>query len=524
MRPPSDISSRATRTRGAAGSSARLRRRRGRSTTSELRARARARRQEQAWTTSFRRAARRGGAVAVYRGCAMVSRGWARQVAGISWPRRARNAAAKGGGRRRPFAAAKSPASPREREGSRRLLLVGNRPPTCSSSTQNMSASTEPLASAAPTTESIYTGIVPVVLKHADREDRADLPARSQTAWRSRGDQTLPRTDESDCVPAVHARHLGGRVPRAQGRAVDPRRLPDLPAQPRRKRCAARRAEASEENPRFVATLSTLGGAPVFGAHRDQHLPPGTHLSRFVAGNDGAIKADLAGRVADFERHRRPPRGALRTRQLQETAALAAQQAERLRAADEEHARRLRGPRAGAVAVAGEGAGWRRSGAAARRRRRARPAGREGGGGLLRVPGAARVAERRRHLTASSHAAQLRLSDREAKPGGGGTGGGAARRRTAELREFERLPGDEAPAEPPPSPPAASSAPHTPSRSLTAHPHVPRPRTSAHPVRRALATHAQVELGAHPVGHRRRPRLTAPGPPRGGERREAEGF
>ena len=36
-----------------------------------------------------------------------------------------------------------------------------------------MSASTEPLASAAPTTESIYTGIVPVVLKHADREDRA---------------------------------------------------------------------------------------------------------------------------------------------------------------------------------------------------------------------------------------------------------------------------------------------------------------------------------------------------------------
>ena len=125
-------------------------------------------------------------------------------------------------------------------------------------------------------------------------------------------------------------------------------------------------AAHAEENPRFVATLSTLGGAPVFALTEINTFRQVTHLSlRFVAGNDGAIKKYLAGRVADFKTDIAALReeGALRTRQLQETAALAAQQAERLRAADEEHARvasELHAQHAAAVAEVKEQA-WRRS-------------------------------------------------------------------------------------------------------------------------------------------------------------------
>ena len=86
-------------------------------------------------------------------------------------------------------------------------------------------------------------------------------------------------------------------------------------------------AAAAEENPRFVATLSTLGGAPVFALTEINTFRQVTHLSlRFVAGNDAAVKKYLAGRVGDYKLQLASARDELgeRTAQLQETAELAA--------------------------------------------------------------------------------------------------------------------------------------------------------------------------------------------------------
>jgi len=291
-----------------------------------------------------------------------------------------------------------------------------------------MSASTEPLASAAPTTESIYTGIVPVVLKHADREDRATTltVALAYGVAQPRNQKVLhvQLTDESDSFLLYT---LDISEDEFHALKAEQSILVDFPTFPLKLVELLRHCQAAhaEENPRFVATLSTLGGAPVFALTEINTFRQVTHLSlRFVAGNDGAIKKYLAGRVADFKTDIAALReeGALRTRQLQETAALAAQQAERLRAADEEHARvasELHAQHAAAVAeVREQGVAAQQGQARAADAERARL-----GEKAEAEVGAARQAQRAAEaqaasLTASSHELQLRLSDREAKLAG----------------------------------------------------------------------------------------------------------
>ena len=392
-----------------------------------------------------------------------------------------------------------------------------------------MSASTEPLASAAPTTESIYTGIVPVVLKHADREDRATTltVALAYGVAQPRNQKVLhvQLTDESDSFLLYT---LDISEDEFHALKAEQSILVDFPTFPLKLVELLRHCQAAhaEENPRFVATLSTLGGAPVFALTEINTFRQVTHLSlRFVAGNDGAIKKYLAGRVADFKTDIAALReeGALRTRQLQETAALAAQQAERLRAADEEHARvasELHAQHAAAVAEVKE-----QSVAAQQGQARAADAERARLGEKAEAEvGAARQAQRAAEaqaasLTASSHELQLRLSDREAKLAGVEQEVALLRKTTAELREENaelaatkhRLEKAAGAKEVRRACPAPHRSPHTPT--LHHHPRSPPPP----------ASHTGRALRAHPVGHRQggAPRQ-ASRPPRGGERREAE--
>ena len=372
-----------------------------------------------------------------------------------------------------------------------------------------MSASTEPLASAAPTTESIYTGIVPVVLKHADREDRATTltVALAYGVAQPRNQKVLhvQLTDESDSFLLYT---LDISEDEFHALKAEQSILVDFPTFPLKLVELLRHCQAAhaEENPRFVATLSTLGGAPVFALTEINTFRQVTHLSlRFVAGNDGAIKKYLAGRVADFKTDIAALReeGALRTRQLQETAALAAQQAERLRAADEEHARvasELHAQHAAAVAEVKE-----QSVAAQQGQARAADAERARLGEKAEAEvGAARQAQRAAEaqaasLTASSHELQLRLSDREAKLAGVEQEVALLRKTTAELREEnaelaatkhrqEKAAGAKEVRRACPAPHTVPLSPHTPTSS-TAHLRSP-------PAPPPLATHAQVELSA----------------------------
>ena len=367
-----------------------------------------------------------------------------------------------------------------------------------------MSASTEPLASAAPTTESIYTGIVPVVLKHADREDRATTltVALAYGVAQPRNQKVLhvQLTDESDSFLLYT---LDISEDEFHALKAEQSILVDFPTFPLKLVELLRHCQAAhaEENPRFVATLSTLGGAPVFALTEINTFRQVTHLSlRFVAGNDGAIKKYLAGRVADFKTDIAALReeGALRTRQLQETAALAAQQAERLRAADEEHARvasELHAQHAAAVAEVKE-----QSVAAQQGQARAADAERARLGEKAEAEvGAARQAQRAAEaqaasLTASSHELQLRLSDREAKLAGVEQEVALLRKTTAELREenaelaatkhrLEKAAGAKEVRRACPAP-------------LSPHPSPPPPRTSAHLPLPLPSPRTQVELSA----------------------------
>ena len=367
-----------------------------------------------------------------------------------------------------------------------------------------MSASTEPLASAAPTTESIYTGIVPVVLKHADREDRATTltVALAYGVAQPRNQKVLhvQLTDESDSFLLYT---LDISEDEFHALKAEQSILVDFPTFPLKLVELLRHCQAAhaEENPRFVATLSTLGGAPVFALTEINTFRQVTHLSlRFVAGNDGAIKKYLAGRVADFKTDIAALReeGALRTRQLQETAALAAQQAERLRAADEEHARvasELHAQHAAAVAeVREQGVAAQQGQARAADAERARL-----GEKAEAEVGAARQAQRAAEaqaasLTASSHELQLRLSDREAKLAGVEQEVALLRKTTAELREEnaelaatkhrqEKAAGAKEVRRACPAP-------------LSPHPSPPPPRTSAHLPLPLPSPHTQVELSA----------------------------
>ena len=371
-----------------------------------------------------------------------------------------------------------------------------------------MSASTEPLASAAPTTESIYTGIVPVVLKHADREDRATTltVALAYGVAQPRNQKVLhvQLTDESDSFLLYT---LDISEDEFHALKAEQSILVDFPTFPLKLVELLRHCQAAhaEENPRFVATLSTLGGAPVFALTEINTFRQVTHLSlRFVAGNDGAIKKYLAGRVADFKTDIAALReeGALRTRQLQETAALAAQQAERLRAADEEHARvasELHAQHAAAVAeVREQGVAAQQGQARAADAERARL-----GEKAEAEVGAARQAQRAAEaqaasLTASSHELQLRLSDREAKLAGVEQEVALLRKTTAELREEnaelaatkhrqEKAAGAKEVRR-------ACPAPHT--APLSPHPSPPPPRTSAHLPLPLPSPRTQVELSA----------------------------
>lgn len=202
--------------------------------------------------------------------------------------------------------------------------------------------------SAPPPTDPIYSGEVPVVLKHPEREDRhTSLTCEmvyGTTQPRNQKVLQIQLTDESDSY-LLYTLDISEddfhSIKTEQSILVDfptfPSKIVELLRQ-----CQA--AAVSEDHPRFVASLSTLCGTPMFTITESNPFRQLAHLSlRFVAGNDAAIKKHLAARLADFKAELATVSDDLaqRTRQLQETASLAAEQSEKLRTLDEEHARAL---------------------------------------------------------------------------------------------------------------------------------------------------------------------------------------
>ena len=178
--------------------------------------------------------------------------------------------------------------------------------------------------SAPPSTDPVYSGEVPVVLKFPEREDRhTSLTIEmvyGMTQPRNQKVLQIQLTDESDSYllytldiseDEFHA------IKTEQSILVDfptfPSKLVELLRQ-----CQA--AALSEDHPRFVASLSCLCGTPMFTITESNPFRQLAHLSlRFVAGNDAAIKRYLAGRLADFKAELATVSDDLaqRTRQLQ---------------------------------------------------------------------------------------------------------------------------------------------------------------------------------------------------------------
>ena len=195
--------------------------------------------------------------------------------------------------------------------------------------------------------ENIYHGNVPVVLKHPDREDRSSTLTvqMSYTVGQPRNQKVLhiQLTDEAD---AFLLYTLDISEDDFHALKTEQSILVDFPTFPSKfvellKHC---QSAAGEDHPRFVAVLSTLGGAPVLTVTETNPFRQLAHLAlRFVSGNDAAIKKYLAGRVADFKAQLALTRDELgeRTAQLQETAELAAGQTEKLRTIEEDHVRAL---------------------------------------------------------------------------------------------------------------------------------------------------------------------------------------
>ena len=201
------------------------------------------------------------------------------------------------------------------------------------------------LESAPPPTDPVYSGEVPVVLKLPDREDRnttltVDM-VYSTTQPRNQKVLQIQLTDEADSYLLYT---LDISEDEFHTIKTDQSILVDFPTFPSKfvellRQCQA--AAVSDEHPRFVASLSCLCGTPMFNVTESNPFRQLTHLSlRFVAGNDAAIKRHLAGRLADFKAELSSVSDELaqRTQQLQETAGVAADQGEKLRTLDEEHA------------------------------------------------------------------------------------------------------------------------------------------------------------------------------------------
>lgn len=202
--------------------------------------------------------------------------------------------------------------------------------------------------SAPPLTDPIYSGEVPVVLKHPEREDRhSSLTCEmvyGMTQPRNQKVLQIQLTDESDSYLLYT---LDVSEDDFHSIKTEQSILIDFPTFPSKivellRQCQA--AAVSEDHPRFVASLSMLCGTPMFTITESNPFRQLAHLSlRFVAGNDAAIKKHLAGRLADLKAELATVSDDLaqRTMQLQETASLATEQSERLRTLDEEHARAL---------------------------------------------------------------------------------------------------------------------------------------------------------------------------------------
>ena len=162
------------------------------------------------------------------------------------------------------------------------------------------------LESAPPPTDPVYSGEVPVILKLPEREDRhstltVDI-VYSTTQPRNQKVLQIQLTDESDSYLLYT---LDISEDEFHTIKTDQSILVDFPTFPSKfvellRQCQA--SCASEEHPRFVASLSCLCGTPTFNVTESNPFRQLTHLSlRFVAGNDAAIKRHLAGRLADFK-------------------------------------------------------------------------------------------------------------------------------------------------------------------------------------------------------------------------------
>ena len=160
--------------------------------------------------------------------------------------------------------------------------------------------------SAPPPTDPVYSGEVPVILKLPEREDRhstltVDI-VYSTTQPRNQKVLQIQLTDESDSYLLYT---LDISEDEFHTIKTDQSILVDFPTFPSKfvellRQCQA--SAASEEHPRFVASLSCLCGTPTFNVTESNPFRQLTHLSlRFVAGNDAAIKRHLAGRLADFK-------------------------------------------------------------------------------------------------------------------------------------------------------------------------------------------------------------------------------
>eukprot|EP00966_Prymnesium_polylepis_P215236 4984665-Prymnesium_polylepis.2 len=155
------------------------------------------------------------------------------------------------------------------------------------------------------TDSEVYSGGVPVVLKHPEREDKGATLTVSltYTVGQPRNQQVLhvQLTDESDpyLLYTLNISEDDFHVLKTeQSILVDfstfPSKLVELLRQ-----C---QNAAAEEHPRFVAQMSTLTGVPVLTITETNPFRQLAHLAlRFVAGNDANIKKYLASRLAEFK-------------------------------------------------------------------------------------------------------------------------------------------------------------------------------------------------------------------------------
>jgi len=211
--------------------------------------------------------------------------------------------------------------------------------------------------------EEVYRGVVPVALKHLDREERSTAltVAISYTTGQPRNQKVLhiQLTDETDAF-LLYTLDISEDdfhvLKNEQNILVDFATFPSKFIELLRQCQGA----ASEEHPHYVVQLSTQTGAPILTVIETNQFRQLAHIAlRFVAGNDAAIKRYLAGRVADFKSQLLSMSDELgdRTHQLQESSELAAMQGERLRTLADDHARTISElvvRQAGALAAAKE--------------------------------------------------------------------------------------------------------------------------------------------------------------------------